>query len=185
MTSSCILMNMFCGWHFLKYLIYSNVATTTTAATTQQSFDLLSYWLFNIWIYCANVMHMCQVWNYIDFQWIVKTKHLHCKESVRNVVFEVWSLMYRRYAYWGKWQVYIEWLRCRYLFFKNIYNCIGCFIHSSIHLHKFSMAGKFPSAQQIAPGGCSSSLWPQNSTSVAETEKGGQNSTMTPPPPGK
>ena len=26
-------------------------------------------------------------------------------------------------------------------------------------------------------------LWPQNSTSVAETEKGGQNSTMTPPPP--
>ena len=25
-------------------------------------------------------------------------------------------------------------------------------------------------------------LWPQNSTSVAETEKGGQNSTMTPPP---
>ena len=24
-------------------------------------------------------------------------------------------------------------------------------------------------------------LWPQNSTSVAETEKGGQNSTMTPP----
>ena len=41
-------------------------------------------------------------------------------------------------------------------------------------------------------GGCSSSsrvgrlgrtMWPQNSTSVAETEKGGQNSTMTPPPP--
>ena len=26
-------------------------------------------------------------------------------------------------------------------------------------------------------------LWPQNSTSVAETEKGGQNSTMTSPPP--
>ena len=26
-------------------------------------------------------------------------------------------------------------------------------------------------------------LWPQNSTSVAETEKGGQNSTITPPPP--
>ena len=26
-------------------------------------------------------------------------------------------------------------------------------------------------------------LWPQNSTSVVETEKGGQNSTMTPPPP--
>ena len=25
-------------------------------------------------------------------------------------------------------------------------------------------------------------LWPQNSTSMAETEKGGQNSTMTPPP---
>ena len=45
----------------------------------------------------------------------------------------------------------------------------------------------------ISPGGGYSSssragrlgrtLWPQNSTSVAETEKGGQNSTMTPPPP--
>ena len=44
----------------------------------------------------------------------------------------------------------------------------------------------------LSPGGYSSSswagrlgrtLWPQNSTSVAETEKGGQNSTMTPPPP--
>ena len=31
------------------------------------------------------------------------------------------------------------------------------------------------------PGG--RTMWPQNSTSVAETEKGGQNSTMTPPPP--
>ena len=30
-------------------------------------------------------------------------------------------------------------------------------------------------------GRLSRTLWPQNSTSVAETEKGGQNSTMTPP----
>ena len=30
-------------------------------------------------------------------------------------------------------------------------------------------------------GSLGRTLWPQNSTSVAETEKGGQNSTMTPP----
>ena len=48
----------------------------------------------------------------------------------------------------------------------------------------------YPSMAFCARGGYSSSsragrlgrtLWPQNSTYVAETEKGGQNSTMTPP----
>ena len=41
--------------------------------------------------------------------------------------------------------------------------------------------GGYPSSSRA--GRLGRTLWPQNSTSVAETEKGGQNSTMTTPPP--
>ena len=47
-------------------------------------------------------------------------------------------------------------------------------------MHYQLMALNHPSWRRA--GRLGRTLWPQNSTSVAETEKGGQNSTMTPPP---
>ena len=44
---------------------------------------------------------------------------------------------------------------------------------------KFFARGGYSSSSRA--GRLGRTLWPQNSTSVAETEKGGQNSTMTPP----
>ena len=55
--------------------------------------------------------------------------------------------------------------------------------HLSLNFYAFPIftsRGGYSSSSRA--GRLGRTLWPQNSTSVAETEKGGQNSTMTPPP---
>ena len=70
-------------------------------------------------------------------------------------------------------------------------NYAGCVYPTIVTIAAFLFC-PYPFSKSVffARGGYSSSsragrlgrtLWPQNSTSVAETEKGGQNSTMTPP----
>ena len=54
----------------------------------------------------------------------------------------------------------------------------GQWVHININI-RIRTRGGYSSSSRA--GRLGRTLWPQNSTSVAETEKGGQNSTMTPP----
>ena len=51
------------------------------------------------------------------------------------------------------------------------------------HMSVMASPGGVGYSSSSRAGRLGRTLWPLNSTSVAETEKGGQNSTMTPPPP--
>ena len=59
---------------------------------------------------------------------------------------------------------------------------MGTYLQRSYpHWYKWGPAPGGGYSSSSRAGRLGRTLWPQNSTSVAETEKGGQNSTMTPP----
>ena len=75
-------------------------------------------------------------------------------------------------------------LHCSYLrriFYVRVYaRMIGAHVRPRVQASwTFKARGGYSSSSRA--GRLGRTLWPQNSTSVAETEKGGQNSTMTPP----